>query len=151
MSRKHKKPRVRENPLHAGKGNVRVGADPGTAQKKTPAWKIGTFDVDGPWGHSRVDTKRLWTELFPKLKNYESMTWAEIERDKHHNHSVPVDQLISEARRRLEQLKLDDVESLFRFRFSGKERLWGRRDLEVFYLIWWDPEHEICPSPLRNT
>ncbi|HWD40203.1 MAG TPA: hypothetical protein VG944_15240 [Fimbriimonas sp.] len=35
-------------------------------------------------------------------------------------------------------------ESLWSFRISGKERLWGLLVDEVFYVLWTDPDHKIC-------
>lgn len=57
--------------------------------------------------------------------------------------------MISEAQTRLEELKLDDEEELFRFRLDGTARVWGIREGRVFKILWWDPEHEICPSNKR--
>ena len=88
--------------------------------------------------------------MFPKLKNYESMTWGSIAQNQHHNHSVEVSKLDKRARKRLEELGVE-VDELFRFRLNGTQRVWGIRDREVFYILWWDPNHEICPSSKKNT
>lgn len=33
----------------------------------------------------------------------------------------------------------------------GLERIWGHRWDHVFYPIWWDPKHEVCPSTKKHT
>lgn len=37
------------------------------------------------------------------------------------------------------------------YRITAKERVWGLLVEDVFYLLWWDPEHEVCPSHLKHT
>jgi hypothetical protein len=59
--------------------------------------------------------------------------------------------VIPDARKRLEQLRLDDTDELFSLRLNGQERLWGIRSNDIFSLLWWDPKHEICPAPLKYT
>lgn len=83
------------------------------------------------------------------------LTWAEIERHRtgvvkrHRKHH---DQLItsidSDAQQDLARLKLDEIfgDSIFRFRLTGTQRLWGFRADRTFHVIWWDPEHHVCPS-----
>ena len=139
-----KKPKAK--PLPTGK-SLRLGmADPEGTNHQTPVWSIAVFDHAGPWGRAKCETEgHLWDEIFPKLRDYESMTWGEIYRNKKRDHSVPVGGISKEAQERLVQLRLDDVDELFRFRLSGKMRVWGIRDGRVFQLLWWDPDHAIWP------
>lgn len=62
-------------------------------------------------------------------------------------HEVKVEDLCSEARHRLEEIKQDDIEALYSFRLSGPQRVWGILEGHVVKLLWWDPKHEVCPSP----
>jgi len=59
--------------------------------------------------------------------------------------------IIKDAQKRLEELKLDDVDQLYSLRLNGRERLWGIRSNDKFSILWWDPEHQICPAPLKHT
>lgn len=102
-------------------------------------------------GTAKLDATDVWGDIFEKLVSYESRTWAEILSNPTRDHPIAVGKLCKEARQRLMDLKLDDVEALFRFRFTGLQRLWGIRDRNVFQVLWWDPEHKVCPSQLRNT
>ncbi len=94
----------------------------------------------------------FWTEIYPKLRHFESQTWSKIEkelfgsRSKTKHHSVNISQIIPEARKRLEQLQLDDIDELFSIRLSGKLRIWGIRHWSYLRILWIDLEHEICPS-----
>lgn len=144
MGKPKDKPKARFSPPEKG---ARTGEDPDDNNKKTPVWGIAVFDHEGPWGRELCDKDAaIWEEILPKLKSYESMTWGEIYKNKDYNHSVSVSNLIKKARDRLVTLNLDDQEQLFRFRLKGKSRVWGIRQGRVFLLLWWDPEHEICPS-----
>ncbi len=59
---------------------------------------------------------------------------------------IPAGHLCDEAQRRLVELELDEFDELFRFRLGNMARLWGVIDEGVFYAIWWDPDHRVCPS-----
>lgn len=126
----------------------RAGSNPDDTNHLTPVWSIAAFDLVGPWGKTRISEEEdhLWGQLYTKLKDYETMTWKEILSNRDYNHFVEVGRLDKPARSRLEVLNLDDIESLFRFRLSGKSRVWGIREGRVFKILWWDPEHEVCPS-----
>ncbi|MDX1890113.1 hypothetical protein [Mycolicibacterium sp. 050158] len=54
---------------------------------------------------------------------------------------------------RLVELELDDQTEIARLRISGKRRLYGflAEGGQDFYVLWWDPNHEIWPSTPRNT
>ena len=51
-----------------------------------------------------------------------------------------------EAKQRLIAIRQDDRDGLWRFGLTGKERVWGIRDDDMFFALWWDPCHKICPS-----
>jgi hypothetical protein len=87
--------------------------------------------------------------LLRRLKSFETMSWPDIEGSD--SHFVDVEQIIPEAQRRLSELKLDDFEQLFSLRIGSKPRLWGMRINNIFLALWWDPEHQICPSHKKHT
>src|SRR5882762_298486 len=108
MARGNDKPKVKASPPEKA---PRIGTDPESTNGLTPVWSIAKFDHEGPWGQGCCENNGgVWVELFPKLRDYESMTWGEIYKDRKRNHSVPVYGLIKEAKERLEELNLDDVE-----------------------------------------
>ncbi len=84
------------------------------------------------------------------MKSYSTMTWGQIEQDRHRDHVVSMDSLIKEARDRLIELQLDDY-PLMRFRFDGLKRLYGIRTGRFFQVLWWDPQHKVCPSQKKHT
>lgn len=144
MSKPDKRPKAALSP----KGpNPRIEASPESTNSQTPVWSLALFDHDGVWGVSLCrECDDIWATIFSKLRHYESMTWNAIEQNRKRDHSVPVHRMITQAQARLRHLKLDDQEDLFRFRLDGESRVWGVRDGRVFRILWWDPNHSICPS-----
>jgi hypothetical protein len=47
------------------------------------------------------------------------------------------------------QFDRDEQARLFSLRITGKMRLWGIRDIETLRVLWWDPQHSVCP-PLKK-
>lgn len=57
----------------------------------------------------------------------------------------------SAALDRLSNIGFGDETQISALRIGGQPRLWGfRRDAE-FYPVFWDPLHEIYPSPKKHT
>lgn len=121
--------------------------DPG--ERQCPVWQIRLLELDGPFSWHPITRSLLVDEILPKLQSFERMTWEEILGRK--NHSVRVADLCRDAQKRLEHLRLDDVEELVSLRLDGKERVWGIRRKASMLLLWWDPNHEVCPSEKKHT
>ena len=149
MSRPKKSPRSEFNP-----GNTKVarGGNKGESfDSERIAWHINTLDIDGPWGWTKIDPGTLWDRIHDRLANLESMTWSQIKTDKKHFHSIEKTNLSKEAQQRLEEIDQDDIDEVFSLRVSGKERIFGIRDRHILKLLWWDPNHEVCPSTMGHT
>lgn len=94
----------------------------------------------------------FWTEIFPKLKEFEKKTWYEIESELYGNsqrktkhHFIKVESLPKSSQKRLEEIGINDIEELFSLRLNGKIRLWGIRKFNYFQIIWIDPDHLVYP------
>jgi hypothetical protein len=110
-----------------------------------PSWRVASMELVDPFGWHAVDAETLLS-IRAKLAHFESMTWSEIlVAGKKRNHSISVSAITPEARQRLEVigLGLDEVVSL---RLSGAERVFGYLDNGVLVLLWWDPDHQVCPT-----
>lgn len=111
-----------------------------------PAWRISLVEMCDPFGWHEIHKDKL-AEIRKKLADLEKSTWREILMDsKKQNHSISVDKLSKEARRRLTALKQEDVENVISLRLSGAERVFGIRHNIALTLLWWDPYHQVCPS-----
>ncbi len=113
----------------------------------TPSWRFSTVDQSGPfrWPCGE-ETER---EIVNRLRQFDSMKWPEIEGQDHH--SISTDKLSKSAQSRLVEIGQDDVSEVFSFHFSGKPRIIGIRDRDVVKLLWWDQDHQVCPSPKKHT
>ncbi len=119
--------------------------------KLRPAWRISLLEMCDPYGWHKLEKDKL-EEIRLKLSDFETQTWNEILLiSKKHNHSISVEDLSKEARKRLAERKLDDLEEVISLRLSGKERVFGVRQEIALTLLWWDPNHEVCPSELKHT
>jgi hypothetical protein len=115
--------------------------------RDTPIWSFSIFDQDIalPIGDKETCT---FCEIANHLKSYEGRTWGEIVGHAHRDHFIELDHLSRFAQDRLRLIgmyKPDQYPEIFRFRFTGRRRLWGFKDGRMFKALWWDPEHEICP------
>ena len=111
-------------------------------------WSFSIIEMDGPFGWSKCSLLDLKKVLKPRLSNFETMTWGEIEGQKHH--SIPTNDLSKEAQDRLSE-KNYDTDDVFSLALRGKERVIGIRDRDVFKLLWWDPKHKVCLSRKKYT
>ena len=142
-----KRPTVKKSP--SGSKEARRRESPESNDRRRIHWHLSAIDFDGPWCVFHIDKVHLLGKILGRLRSFESMTWGDLGNTG--SHSIETYKLCREARRRLEEIGQDDIESLFSLRFSGKERLWGIRDRAAFRVLWWDPEHEICPSAKKYT
>lgn len=133
---------VREQP-------VRVG-------DRVMEWSRDEVDIEGSWSWGpRSCLDDAWAELLhPFLVEYAKKTWFQIgaERTKgKRNTRVPkhlaysIKSICDEAYARLVDLEKDDVDEVFRFRLSGKQRLYGITREHMFMVLWWDPDHNVYP------
>jgi hypothetical protein len=113
-----------------------------------PEFKVEQMDLDGPWGWKRFESHYI-QDLMQRFFESQKITWQDT--IKNGSHFVNISKLIPEAQKRLTQIKKDDLDELFSFRVSGKKRVWGIREGRLFWILWWDPNHEVCPSLKKNT
>ncbi len=122
-----------------------------TGNAARPTWRIFLLQMRDPFGWHLLDAAKIHYVL-TKLREYEGQTWNQIlVVDKKKNHPIRIDKLCKDAQDRLKELKLDDVDELISLHLTGEERIFGIRDNEILNILWWDSEHQVCPSPLKYT
>lgn len=110
-----------------------------------PSWRVASLELVDPYGWHRLSAEKL-LDIRQKLAHFETMRWSELlVQAKKRNHSIKISEISPEARDRLDLIgiALDEVVSL---RLSGKERVFGYLENGVLELLWWDPDHQVCPS-----
>lgn len=65
-------------------------------------------------------------------------------------HTLSPNEISKEARRRLEQIKLDDIDTIYSFRIQKPERLWCWRLENLMVVLWWDPTHQVYPIDITD-
>ncbi len=150
MTAKHnkiKKPKSNISPQN--EKSVRKRENPEDFDKMLPVWTVGHIDRCELGGWANISESEFWNDIYSKLKNFESMTWAEIKCSGSHN--VKKNDLISEAKKRLDQLRLDDLDEVFSLRLTGTKRIFGMLNKGILGILWYDPNHLICPAPKKNS
>lgn len=128
--------------------------DPDTWKDKTPVWVFSKHDKE----HDRWSCKycdNFYEKIILKLSDFEGMTWKEITRQTHDNgsssnHFINIDSLSHEAQKRLYSMKIF-IDQIFSLRLNNKVRLIGILENGTFRILWYDENHEICPSKKKHT
>lgn len=114
--------------------------------QKCLRWCFSHFDRKD-W-HDDTHRGDSFNSIGKHLRDFQGLTWADIKRKEH---PIKKDRLVREAQNRLGYLKQDDCDEVWRLQFAGLPRLWGIRHEDIFLVLWWDPQHKICPSQLKCT
>ena len=145
---KHKRVRWEEHP--SSDKSVKIIENPDSFYDQTPVWSFSRCDFESErW--SMCDNEDCLAGLMKRLKAFEGMKWRDILLDKSgrrnntKNHSMPVSHLCREAQKRYYILKLDEYPEIYSLTVTGKQRLFGVLDDNVFSIIWFDKNHQICP------
>lgn len=109
------------------------------------------MDMEGPFGWGNL-SRSIANDVLSKLRDFESMTWGEIlVKGSDRNHYVQVAVLSKTAQKRLRDIKQDDVDEVVSLRLTGKSRVIGIPDGLAMQILWWDPNHQVCPSKKKHT
>ncbi len=113
------------------------------------AWRFSGCDRAGPFSWDELAHGPPFAEVLARLHEFERMNWDEIVKTG--SHPIEVHKCEKAARDRLSDIKQDDTDHLMSFRITGKKRVWCIQDRNIMRILWWDPEHQVCPAHLKNT
>lgn len=118
-----------------------------------PSWVFGQIDYDGPFGWSTIiNNPSEFKDVLAYLSSIETMKWKEILLDSSsQNHKIKLYKLSKDAQKRLERINVNDIDDLISLRVTGKKRIFGIMNSGKLNLLWYDPEHKVCPSKLKHT
>ncbi len=102
------------------------------------------LDKEGDWGWEAVKSKVFWGKIKNCIKHYEGMTWTNYIGE-YNNHPIAMSKVSDKAKHRLNKIDKMQFGELYQMRVGKKERVWGVKQGEVFYVLWWDPEHTVYP------
>ena len=127
---------------------VKTNNNQHTRKDSKPSWRFSTVDKNGPFAWPKGSPDE--SNIVEKLHSFDSMTWADIQGKQHH--SLSPSSLSKKAKKRLEELELDDeIENLFSFHLQGKPRIICIRHNDIALLLWHDPNHEVAPTKKKYT
>lgn len=131
--------------------NPHLTAPPGGYDTCRPTWSLEHLDLDGPFSWRKMDGGFV-PEVHEKLREFERRTWGDsLGKSKHWYHLIPVNDLTSEAKKRLRELELDDQDDVLSIHLRSRERVFAVRCESVAFLLWWDPDHQVCLSQKKHT
>jgi hypothetical protein len=139
------------------KKQIHTSVNPDSSATETPIWSFSKCDSDCEnWCIGRaMDHDSFWNQIIARLNCYETMTWAQIEAAtgaKSHgnmNHFVSIDRLTPEAEKRFRELDIPE-DSLYTLNLQGSHKLIGIRSNRRFYLVWYDPNHEVVKQEKKH-
>ena len=75
------------------------------------------------------------------------MKWGEIVAMRGgRNHLIFADYIEREAVNDLSDANLAEIDEVMSLRLTGTKRIFGFMENEVMHILWWDPEHRVCPT-----
>ncbi len=114
-----------------------------------PAWRVSLLEMYTPFGWLEVDTDSA-LQIRERLASYESMKWKEI-LTSYRSHMIKRTALCKDAQEHLLKIEQDDIDSVVSLGITQKGRVFGILEHNVLKLLWWDPNHEVCPTVKPNT
>ena len=118
-----------------------------------PIWTFTDIDKSGKFAFDICRKDFDLKLVFSKMIDFSNMKWSDIRKHTHDwsnkskHHFLEYDSLSKDAKDRIEVKQLnDDLDSIFSFALNNKIRIIGIRRGVMFCVIWYDPEHEFCPS-----
>lgn len=143
---------------NVGSGIKRTVREPrqSTVSEKV-IWRYDMIDRNGKFAFDLHRADFMHCEVMEKMIAYSNMTWQEIECQTHDqgkskHHFLSMDSLSKEAVDRFNAMKFDEYsDAVFSFSLRNKLRIIGIRENEHFHVLWYDPNHEVCPSRKKHT
>lgn len=121
----------------------------GNWDTETPTWRFHRVDRQhAHWGWDQLDCEAVRRLLCEWLPSFEGLTWAQIKQASGrrnqgtNNHSLTVDGFCKAAQDRLDELNLDDQDSLFSLGVNNTWRLYGIREGASLVFVWFDCHHD---------
>lgn len=155
MARSDKKKKIKRQ--FSPEGNIIKNiVTPDAYYKEHPAWNFVSCDKE-MWSIQSERVKSIfWQEIFPKLQEWEKLTWSDILVDsKKQNHKIDVLKLNACAITRLTELRIE-ADAVISLRLNGTHRIYGIITQSIFSILWVDLDHGnndtcVCKSRLKHT
>ena len=120
-------------------------------------WRFDMIDRGGKFAFDLDRADFPCCEIMKKMIDYCNMTWAEVKKQTHDDgkskhHLISTEMQSKDAMDRFKARNLDEYgDSIFSFALQNKLRIIGIREGGHFHVLWYDPNHEVCPSKKKHT
>ena len=145
--RKNKKPSVKEIPQ--GGKQPKISSHPQSFRGGVMSWRFNAVDKNGPFAWTNLSDGKEFKQVIEKLSNLETM--SEADQQLGGCHFISVEKLSKEAGARLTEIRLDDLDELYSIRLEARGRVFCVHRRQYMRVLWFDPDHEVCPSKPKNT
>lgn len=112
------------------------------------SWGLTLVDLDGEWSWLKVDPTIL-SALHAELVKHEGETLHTLLSGQTVK-DIPTTHLKPAAKIRLQELGLEEKDTLWELRLPQKRRAWGVMARAVFQFLWWDPDETVCNAPPKG-
>lgn len=148
MARPKKKgPAVAVSPLD--RKQPRISSPPPSFRGGVIAWRFNAADKNGPFSWAGLSDGPEFMSVLGVLADLETM--SEANQQQRGCHFIAIDKLSKEARDRLAEIQLDDLDELYSIRLTGRGRVFCVHRPQYMRVLWFDPEHRVCPASLKHT
>ncbi|MEU4388919.1 hypothetical protein [Promicromonospora sp. NPDC023805] len=149
--RKDKSPQIADPRIPPAKVARSLDVDQDEVLRRRVVWRFGDLDHEWDFSLNAITPEHL-TDLLRRLGHFETMQVGQLlSQGAAVGTRYQVAEMRPEIQARLLELERDDEDSVVRLACGGKPRLYGFLREHVFHVLWWDPEHLICPSKLKHT
>ena len=114
-----------------------------------PAWRVSLLEMHTPFGWTNVDEGSI-LKIRERLGSLESSKWKDFFPN-YRNHFIKLTSLCKDARDHLERMQQDDIDSVVSLGVTQTGRIFGILEHNILKILWWDPDHQICPMDKPNT
>lgn len=113
-----------------------------------PEFKTDKMQKTGEFGFSNLDGEDIEL-LLRKIFSFQKTKWSEIVYAG--SHPISIEKLSPIAKKELIKSGNEDIDGIYSFKISSIIRLWGIKDRNIIWILWWDPKHQVCPSKKKHT
>jgi hypothetical protein len=142
-----KRPRKKYSQNPHSKKSPKIVQNPDLYEDVQFKWRVNNKYIDyddEEWGWGKVLINSFFDKCLTFLQHYEDMSWARM-KEEQHCHPVALKDITKRAQNRIFKL-FGDIDDLYQVKAEGKCRLFGRKDRQIFYLIWHDENHTVYPG-----
>lgn len=127
----------------------RVASPPPAFKGGSLSWRFNAVDRNGEFSWGKLEDPEIYKTVIEALATKETMSEADLQQGG--SHFIDVGNLSAEAKARLVELQLDDIDEVYSIRITGAQRVFCIHRATYMRVLWWDPEHKVCPSKKKHT